>query len=210
MHAEHEPGRAMPPVPENVLKVLNKNSGLARTRDFEQAGIPRWRLSRLVDSGVLERIQRGHYRAADFPVTPELELIQACTAVPHSIVFLASALFYYGLSTYYPDSIWLAVRQNDRPRRLVTPPVRLHFLTDKYHQMGVTVIDTPSGKIRIYDREKTICDCLRFRSRIGIDIAIEALRNYLQSKGASRDRLIRYSRECRVESMMLRYLEAMG
>ena len=195
-------------MPMDPLEVLQKCSGLARTSDFEQAGIPRWRLSRLVDIGILERVRRGLYRAADLPMTPDLELVQACTAVPHSVVFLASALFYYGLTTYYPDKVWLAVRQNDRPARLAAPPVQLHFLTLKYHQMGVSHVSTPSGRIRIYDREKTLCDCVRFRNKIGLDVALEALRNYLRAPGASRDKVLRYARQCRVETTMRQYLEA--
>ena len=198
-----------PRMPVDLLEVLQRRSGLARTSDFEQAGIPRWRLSRLVNVGILERVRRGLYRAADLPMTPDLELVQVCAAIPHSVVFLASALFYYGLTTYYPNSVWLAVRQNDRPVHLVSPPIRLHFLTPKYHQMGVSQISTPSGRIRIYDREKTLCDCIRFRNKIGLDVAIEALRNYLKSPGASRDRILKYARLCRVESTMRRYLEAM-
>lgn len=189
-------------------EVLREHSGLARTRDFEQAGIARWRLSRLVDAGVIERVCRGLYRATDLPMTTDIELVHACAAVPHGVIFLASALFHYGLTTYYPSSVWLAVGQKDRVTRPVAPPVQLHFLTAKYHQMGVNVVTLASGDIRIYDREKTLCDCLRFRNTVGLDIALEALRNYLGMRGASRDKLMRYAKQCRVESMMRRYLEA--
>lgn len=124
-------------------------------------------------------------------------------------MFLASALFYYGLTTYYPNKIWLAVRQKDRPRRLLYPPIHLHYLSQKYHEMGVEVINTPGGPIRIYNREKTLCDSLRFWNKIGLDVALEALRNYLKSSEASRTRLLKYAKSCRIESTMRRYLEAM-
>jgi len=207
-------GRDSTRIPASLIRaaeeVLRRHSGLARTRDFEEAGIGRWRLSDLITVGLIERVRHGLYRAMDMPATTDMELVQACTSVPHGVVFLASALIHYGLTTFSPGRIWLAVEQKDRVVLPEAPPIELHFLSRRYHQMGVDVLNTRGGQIRIYDREKTLCDCLRFRNQIGLDIGLESLRNYLGYRGASRDKLLRYAGQCRVEPLMRRYLEAMG
>lgn len=189
--------------------VLRRHSGFARTHDFEKVGIKRWVLSDLVHAGTLERVKRGLYRLPAKPATNYASLLEACMAVPRGIVCLLSALAYYDLATHNPWRISLAV---ENKAKVVIPPalpIELHFLTKRYYEMGVTTVETPAGKIRIYDREKTVCDCLRFRNRIGLDVALEGLRNYLRARDRDIEKLLRYAAACGVESLVRRYLEAM-
>lgn len=144
-------GRDSTRIPASLIRaaeeVLRRHSGLARTRDFEEAGIGRWRLSDLITVGLIERVRHGLYRAMDMPATTDMELVQACTSVPHGVVFLASALIHYGLTTFSPGRIWLAVEQKDRVVLPEAPPIELHFLSRPYHQMGVDVLNTRGGQI---------------------------------------------------------------
>ncbi len=189
--------------------VLRRHSGFARTRDFESVGIKRWLLSDLVAAGAIEKVKRGLYRLPERPATNYASLIEASMAVPRGIVCLLSALAYYDLTTHNPWRVSLAV---ENKAKVVLPPalpIELHYFTRRYYEMGVTTVGTPAGKIRIYDREKTVCDCLRFRNRIGLDVALEGLRNYLKARDRDIDRLLRYAAACRAESLVRRYLEAM-
>ncbi len=144
------------------------------------------------------------------PYSTNTELAQVCIAVPKGVIFLASALAYYQLTTFSPSKIWVAVEHKYKVVLPEVPAIQLHYLSQRYHQMGVTIVPAQDAEIRIYDREKTLCDCLRFRNQIGIDVCLEALKNYLRlPEAASMDRLVRYADRCRVGELMRRYLEVM-
>ena len=130
--------------------------------------------------------------------------------MPKGVIFLASALAYYRFTTFSPPKIWVAVEHKYKVVLPEVPPIQLHYLSQRYHQMGVTVVSAQDAEIRIYDKEKTLCDCLRFRNQIGIDICLEALKNYLRLPEASMDKLVRYADQCRVGELMRRYLEGIA
>jgi len=194
---------------KRALAVLRRHIGFARTRDFEQAGVGRWVLSALVKAGVIERVRHGLYRLPDVPALDHRDMVEACAAVPRGVVFLLSALSYYDLTTYSPWRVSLAVQSKTKVVLPQSPPIELHYLSPQYYELGVITLDLPAGKIQIYDREKTVCDCLRYRNRIGLDLALEGLKNYLRSPNRNTDKLLRYARLCRIEQLLRRYLEAM-
>ena len=194
---------------KRALAVLRQHIGFARTRDFEQAGVGRWVLSALVKAGVIERVRHGLYRLPDAPALDHRDMVEACAAVPRGVVFLLSALSYYDLTTYNTWRVSLAVQSKAKVVLPQSPPIELHYLRPQYYELGVITLDLPAGRIRIYDREKTVCDCLRYRNRIGLDLALEGLKNYLRSPDRNTDKLLRYARLCRIEQLLRRYLEAM-
>lgn len=126
------------------------------------------------------------------------------------MIFLASALAYYRLTTFNPPKVWVAVEQKTKVVLPEAPPIQLHYLSRRYHQMGVNTVSADNAEIRIYNKEKTLCDCLRFRNEIGVDICLEALKDYLHSPEASIDRILRYPDRCQVEKLTRRYVEAMA
>ncbi|NPV81099.1 MAG: Abortive infection protein AbiEi [Firmicutes bacterium] len=194
---------------KRAVAVLRQHAGFAQTRDFEQAGVGRWVLPDLVRAGVIERVRHGFYRLPDVPALDHRDMVEACAMVPHGVVFLLSALSYYDLTTYNPWRVSLAVGSKAKVVLPQSPPIELHYLKSQYHELGAVVLELPAGRIRIYDREKTVCDCLRYRNRIGLDITLEGLKNYLKSPYRNIDKLLRYAGQCRIEHILLRYLEAM-
>ena len=162
---------------KRALAVLRRYAGFAWTRDFEEAGVGRWVLPDLVRAGIIERVRHGLYRLPDAPALDHRDMAEACAAVPRGVVFLLSALSYYDLTTYNPWRVSLAVQSKAKVVLPQSPPIELHYLRPQYHELGVVTRDLPAGRIRIYDREKTVCDCLRYRNRIGLDIALEGLKN---------------------------------
>ncbi|MGE5483829.1 MAG: type IV toxin-antitoxin system AbiEi family antitoxin domain-containing protein [Ignavibacteriales bacterium] len=197
------------PIEADIQRVLRQRSGYARTRDFEIAGIGRWQLSRLCKAGAIERVRRGLYHMPDMPATNHRGLVEACMTVPGGVVFLLSALAYYDLTTFSPWQVQMAVSRRERGSALRIGTVRLHVLSERYYEPGVSVIRLPSGVIRIYDREKTLCDCIRYRNKIGLDLALEGLKNYLRLPDRNIDKLLGYGRVCRIEPLLRRYLEAL-
>lgn len=210
MVQKHSPTSNLASTKMITEKVLQHNAGMARTRDFEDAGIGRWRLPGLISMGLIEKVGHGLYRSTATPYSANMELAQACIAVPKGVIFLASALAYYGLTTFNPPKIWVAVEHKTKVVLPEAPPIQLHYISRRYHQMGVNVVSADNAEIRIYNKEKTLCDCLRFRNEIGVDICLEALKSYLQSPEASIDRILRYADQCRVGELMRRYVEAMA
>jgi predicted transcriptional regulator of viral defense system len=209
MTQEHSPKKDLESIAVAAEKVLEYNAGMARTRDFEKAGIGRWRLPDLISTGLVEKVGHGLYRSRAVPYSTNMELAQACVAVPKGVIFLASALAYYQLTTFNPPKICVAVEHKSKVVLPEAPPIQLHYLSKRYHQMGVNVVSVQNAEIRIYNREKTLCDCLRFRNTIGIDVCLEALKSYIDSPEASIDKLLRHADQCRVGDLMRRYLEAM-
>jgi len=130
--------------------------------------------------------------------------------VPKSVVFLASALAYYRFTTFSPPKIRVALEHKCKAVLPEAPPIQLHYLSQRHHQMGVTVVPAQDAEIRMYDKEKTLCDCLRFRDQVGAGICLETLKYYLRLPEASMDRLVRYAEQCRVGELMRLYLEGMA
>ncbi len=192
-----------------VQEILRQKSGLARTRDFERAGIGRWVLHRLVNAGLIERVKSGLYRLPDMPAADHRDLAEACAAVPQGVVFLLSALAYHGLTTHNPWRVSLAVPNKVKVVLPSSFPIKLHFLTRPYYELGMETANTPAGEIRVYNREKTVCDCLHYRNRVGLDMALEGLRTYLGSRDRNVQLLLTYAAQCRVERLLRAYLEAM-
>ena len=209
MTQEHSPKKDLESITIVAERVLEYNAGMARTRDFEEAGIGRWRLPDLISTGLIEKVGHGLYRSRTVPYSTNMELAQACVAVPKGVIFLTSALAYYRLTTFNPPEICVAVEHKSKVVLPEAPPIQLHYLSQRYHQMSVNVVSAQNVEIRIYNREKTLCDCLRFRNTIGIDICLEALKSYIDSPEASIDKLLRHADQCRVGDLMRRYLEAM-
>lgn len=209
MTPKHSPKKDLTSITVVAERVLEHNAGMARTRDFEEAGIGRWRLPDLITTGLVEKVGHGLYRSRTVPYSANIELAQACVAVPKGVIFLTSALAHYQLTTFNPPKICVAVEHKSKVVLPEAPPIQLHYLSQRYHQMGVNVVWVQNAEIRIYDKEKTLCDCLRFRNTIGIDICLEALKSYIDSPEASIDKLLRHADQCRVGDLMRRYLEAM-
>jgi len=199
----------VPPATERhkALKLARRRQGLS-TRDLAAAGIHRQVLSRLVAAGELERIARGHYRLPDHSLTEQHGLAIAGAAVPHGVVCLLSALQFHGIGTQLPSEVWLAIDRRARRPALKHPPLRIVRYTGAALTEGVETHSVEGQRVRVYGVAKTLADCFKYRNKIGLDVALEALREAWRARRFTMDELERYAVICRVQRVMRPYLEA--
>lgn len=166
-------------------------------------------LTRLVGEGVLERVARGTYRIADAPVTEHHSFAIVAAAAPHAVICLLSALNFHGIGTQVPFEVWVAVERGSRPPAVRNPPIRITRFSEASFRKGIEVHRIEGQNVRIYGVAKTIADLFKFRNRIGLDVALEALRDAWQRRLVTIGEIDRYARVCRVQRVMQPYLEAL-
>lgn len=183
-----------------------RKQGLIRAGDLAAHGVRRDRLKSLVERGLLVRPARGLYVAADADVTESHTLAQVARLAPTGAVCLLSALRFHEIGTQAPSQVWLALHVKAWKPRLDPLPVRIVRMSGAALTEGVEVRVIEKVPVRITTPSKTVADCFKFRGKVGLDVAIEALREYRRSR-RSLDELRRYARICRVERVMQPYLE---
>jgi predicted transcriptional regulator of viral defense system len=169
----------MPTNAEKLLK-LTEEKGLLRTRDLLSEGIPRVTLTRLLRTGLIERVARGLYSLPDADVSELHALAEACKRVPHGIVCLLSALRFHELTMLEPFDVWLAIDRKARKPRVEYPPLRIVRFSGEALANAVDEHNVEGVTVRITSPARTVADCFRYRNKIGIDVAVEALRDYLR------------------------------
>lgn len=193
----------------NRLIELARRRGVLRAADLAECSIPRIYLTRLVADGVLERPSRGLYVLAGDGVTENRSLAEAGRRVPHGVVCLLSALQFHGLTTQFPFEVWLAIDRKARRPKVESPPLRIVRFSGSDLTNGVAAHNVEGVTVKVTDPARTVVDCFVYRKKIGIDVALEALRDCLRKKKASADDLYRAARARRMANVMRPYLEAM-
>ncbi len=171
-------------------------------------GITRYMLYSMRDKGEIEQVSRGVYRLLDLPPISNPDLVTVGIRFPKSVICLISALSFHELTTQIPHRVYLAILRGSRPPVLDYPPVFAHYFTEAAYHEGIEEYSIDGVKIKIYSREKTLADCFKFRNKIGMDVVLEALKLYRDSKTIKIDKLMEYARVCRVEKTMRPYLES--
>lgn len=201
----------MPPTVAQRLRALDllKARGMLRLKDFVAAGIGPETLARLVREQAVVRPARGLYQLPDTDVDAAHSLAEAAVRVPKGVVCLVSALQYHGLTLQMPSVVWMAIDRAAWRPRIDHPPVRFvrfsgSALTEGVERHRIENIDVP-----ITDPARTIVDCFRYRTKIGLDVAMEGLREGLRRRRCTPDELWRYASKARVWSVMRPYVEAM-
>lgn len=184
--------------------------GVLRPRDLVPHGISRTYLSRLCAAGKLRRIARGLYVLPDSEVTEHHSLVEACKRVPKGVVCLLSALRYHELTTQAPFEVWLAIGEKSWRPRVEFPPLRIVRFSQPALEAGVNKYEIEGVAVRVYIPAKTVADCFKYRNKIGLDVAIEALRECLRSRRCTMDDLWQYAKICRVQNVMRPYLESLA
>jgi len=193
---------------DRTLKLARRRQGVT-ARELAQAGIHRQVLSRLVAGGELERIARGLYRLPEQALTEHHGFAIAAAAVTQGVVCLLSALQYHGVGTQLPSEVWIAIDRRARRPALRYPPLRIVRYTGAALTEGVESHQIEGRKVRIYNVPKTIADCFKYRNKIGLDVALEALRETWRARRFTMDELDHYAAICRVQHVMRPYLEAL-
>jgi predicted transcriptional regulator of viral defense system len=199
------------PDPKEKLRALRlmRRTGVVRPVDFEAGGIPRSRLYGLVREGLVERQSRGVYVAADHPYTEHNGLAQVAKRVPAAVVCLLSALRFHEITTQNPFQIWIALPEKARKPRMEYPPIRVVRFSGTSLTEGVETHKIEGVEVRVYSLAKTIADCFKYRHKIGLDVALEALRESWQAGKVTMDQIDQAARACRMQRVMRPYLEAL-
>lgn len=171
-------------------------------------GISRYQFYQLRDEGVIEPVSRGLYRLTDLPPIQNPDLVAAATCFPHGVLCLISALDWHGITTLIPHKVHLAVERNARLPVLEYPPVAGYRFSGRAFSKGISQVQVDGVTLQVYNPEKTLADCFKFRNRIGMDVVLEALDLYRTRKTFRPARLMEYARICRVANVMGPYVEA--
>lgn len=194
-------------ITEKVLS-LAKARGIIRVRDLMEQGIHPEYLRRLCEKGLLTKMGRGVYIPADSEISPNVGLAQAAKRVPHGVVCLLSALQFHNLGTQSPFEVWVAIDRKSARPRVDYPPLRIVRFSGKALTEGTEEHKIEGVEISIFNKAKTIADCFKYRNKIGLDVALEALKDCRQRRLCTNDQLWEYAKICRVSNIMKPYLEA--
>jgi predicted transcriptional regulator of viral defense system len=183
---------------------------LLRAVDLEARGIPRSHLVRMLRRGEIERISRGLYRLRDAPLN-ELETIAAVSKrIPGAIVCLLTALHVHGIGTQAPRQVWIAIDRKARKPQARELPVRVVRFSGAMLRYGIQTREVLGVSIRLTSPARTVVDCFRYRNKIGLDVALEALRDVIRSRKATMDEITRVADVCRIETVISPYLESIA
>lgn len=191
---------------DKIIKIVHER-GMISSEELRKIGFPPSLLCYLRNKGVLRRIARGTYTLSGH-ISEHETFSEVALKVPHGVICLLSALQYHELTTQMPYESWVAIKKNSYYPRNLQPAIKIIQFSGTNFSSGIETHEDNGVKIRVYCPAKTIVDCFRFRNQIGIDVAIEAMRDALKQKKASTDEIWEYARSGRMTKVMRPYLEA--
>jgi predicted transcriptional regulator of viral defense system len=195
---------------DKAIETFRSHSGLLRTQQAIDEGIAPRTLYQMRETGAIVRESRGLYRLADTEPGEYYDLIQVALRIPKGVICLISALSFHELTTQIPHQVYVALPIDAEKPRLEYPPLRIFWLSQKAYSAGIENHELDGIPVKIYGIEKTIADCFKFRNKIGLDVALEALRDYRKREGFNIGTLQHYARIDRVERVIKPYLEAIA
>ena len=182
--------------------------GLLRAVDLEAQGVPRHRLTGMLRRGEIQRVSRGIYRLHDAPLS-ELETIAAVSKrIPGAIICLLTALHVHGIGTQAPRDIWIALDRKARKPQVPGLPIRVVRFSGPMLSYAIGTREVLGVSVRITSPARTVVDCFRYRNKVGLDVALEALRDAIRSRKATMDEIVRVADVCRIQTVISPYLEA--
>ena len=190
-------------------KIFAGKNGILRASAAIKQGVPKHILYEMVKAGELIREAQGIYRLSESEPLGNPDLVQIRLRVPRAVICLISALYFHDLTTQIPHQVYFALPRDVKTPKIEYPPIRVFHFSQEAYQAGIVEEVVDGVKVKIYDREKTVADCFKFREKIGMDIALEALKDYLKQSRPNVSMLIKYAKVNRVEKVMRPYLEAL-
>ena len=196
-------------VAEEKIRRLAKKLGTVRPRDVERLGVARMNLYRLREEGRLTRVARGLYALADWEPAEYRTFAEACSQVPNGVVCLLSALRFHGLTTQSPHQLWMAIARGTWKPNVPELPLRFVRFSGEAFSAGIDEHVVSGVTVKVYCPAKTVAECFKYRNKIGLDVALEALRDAWRKRQATMDDLWKYGRICRVANVMRPYMESL-
>lgn len=192
---------------QRTLRLVRQH-GLLRARDLAHEGIPRIVLTRLLERGDLERAARGLYCVAGADATRRDSLVTVSCKIPNAVFCLPTALQFHGLTSQLPRQVWIALPRGSHTPRIDYPPLKMVQYANQSFEAGIEVHTREGIEIRVYSPAKTVADCFKHRHRVGLDVALDALRDAWTKRKASADDLWHFASINRVANVMRPYMEA--
>ncbi len=193
---------------QQVIKLV-KNQSVLRPIDLKEYGLPKNYLYILAKEGVIEQIGRGLYQWPNKDLGQHQSLVEVSKLAPNGVVALLSALNYHNITTQNPHQVWLAINRKAWRPKISYPPVRFVTMSAEALNVGVEKHLIDGVSVNIFSPAKTVVDCFKYRNKIGLDVALEALREGWSARQFSMDELMRYAEVCRVKKVMQPYLESL-
>ena len=182
---------------------------MLRSKDLEQRGLPRSRIRAAMDSGALERIAPGLYSWSGAEVSEDHSLVQVARRVPHAVICLLSALRFHDLTSQNPHEVWIAIGPKDRKPTLHGLPIKVLRYGPGHYDVGLEEHEVEGTRLRVYSVARTVVDLFRYRNKIGLDVALEALKEGWRERRFTLADINRIARVCRMEVVMKPYLESL-
>ncbi len=192
-----------------AIAIFEQHDGILHTRQAMDLGIHPRTLYRLRDTGELVRVSRGVYRIASLPRIGSPDLVTVATRIPKAVVCLVSALAYHDITSEIPHEVHIALPRGTKTPRIGYPPIRTYRFSGLALTEGVEEVEIDGVPVKVYAPAKTVVDTFRFRNKLGIDVAVEALQFCIKHKGVRPADILHYARLCRVDRVMQPYLEAL-
>ena len=192
---------------KNAVRIIKANKGIIRASEAIKKRIHPRTLYELRDKGVLEQISYGLYKLKQNKVSHP-DLVAVALRIPNGVICLVSALSFHNLTTQIPHKVWVAVKRNASRSRIEHPPVSIHQFSNRSFSSGIDRHICDRISVKMYNPEKTIADCFKFRNKIGMNVILEALDFYKERKIFNPSKLIKYAKICRVENIMKPYIES--
>jgi predicted transcriptional regulator of viral defense system len=192
---------------KRIENVFRSNGGVANMSYAIKNGISRNAFYSLLDKGEIERLSRGIYRLAALPSISEPDIAVISLRFPKSVVCLISALFFHKITTQIPHYVYVAIPRGARQIRMGYPPAQAFNYSESSYNAGIEEHIIDGIKVKIYSPEKTIADCFKFRNKIGLDVALEALKLYQKRGGSDINKILEYAKICRIENIIKPYME---
>jgi len=191
---------------DQILKLFKQKKSIIKLQDLLKIGVNKYHLLKLVETGEVERLKHGIYKLSDYQTN---EYFEIKNIIPNGVICLFSAWNYYELTTYMPHEFHVAIKKKSKVKLPNYPPIKLYYWDNNSLKTGSKTIKIDNSNIKFFDIEKSVCDAVKFRNKIGKDILNEILTEYLKRKDKNIDLLIKYSKILRVEKTLINYLDVL-
>ena len=194
---------------EAKIQDLFSTKAIVKARELTENGINPAQIQRLVKTGKLVHPSRGIYMIPDSEITEHHSMLEVQQKVDKGVICLLSALHFHDIGTQIPHAVWIAIPRNAKIPRIVTPRIEVRKFSGPSYSEGITTEKIRGIEVKVYSAAKTVADCFKYRNKIGLDVALEALRDVIQRKITTTDEILKYAQICRVKNVIMPYMEAM-
>ena len=165
-------------------------------------------IKKMAQSGVLSKVKFGLYRTADIWLSYQ-SFVDVCVSAPKAVISGFSALSYHNLTTFMPQSVYISIKRGDSLPRISYPPAEINVTSEFFFNLGITVVKEGKYSFKIYNLEKSVCDAFRYKNKMGLDIAKEALKEYIRRKDCDINKLLQMAQKCKVKKIIQEWLTAL-